>query len=75
MDKEQQNCIKVKKKIRRTIRELNTPLYVLRAVQIGLSISDLELITMGFVMDMICETANDSYEYPYEPEQSDFDIF
>lgn len=46
---------------------------MLRAVQCGISISDLELLSMGMVNDMFAELKNDSYEYPYIATQADID--
>ena len=42
----------------------------------GLSLDDLEDLQYGFVMDMMTESANDSYE-GYKPvaNQEDFDRF
>lgn len=54
---------------------MTTPLFMLRAVQMGISISDLELLTIGFVLDMFTESQNDSYKYPNLATQEDFDKF
>lgn len=54
---------------------MTTPLFLLRCVQLGMSISDLDLLTIGLVNDMFTELQNDDAEYPYKPEQSDFDNF
>lgn len=54
---------------------MTTPLFMLRAVQMGISISDLELITIGLVLDMSTEAQNDSYKYPSLATQDDFDRF
>lgn len=54
---------------------MTTPLFMLRAVQMGVSISDLDLLTIGLVMDMFTESQNDSYKYPDMATQSDFDRF
>lgn len=48
---------------------------MLRAVQTGLSISDLDGLNFGDVVDMIIESANDSYEYEFKATQEDFDRF
>ena len=42
---------------------MTTPLFMLRAAQMGISIADLELLSIGLVLDMYVESANDSYEY------------
>ena len=60
---------------RPTARETNTAVFTLRAVQIGLSIEDLEQLDIGFVFDLMIEAENDHYEYPYKAEQQDIDKF
>ena len=40
---------------------MTTPLFLLRCVQIGLSLRDLDLLTIGMVNDMYAESRNDSY--------------
>ena len=64
-----------KKKLRPSVREMNTPLFLLRAVQLGISLSDLALLTIGMVNDMYTEQLNDEVEYPIEATQEDFDRF
>ncbi len=54
---------------------MNTPLFMLRAVQLGISIGDMGLLTVGMVLDMAAESQNDSVEYPLKPTQADFDRF
>ncbi len=48
---------------------------VLRALQLGLRISDLEEITIGDLVDMLVEADNDNYEYPVKATQDDFRSF
>ena len=43
---------------------MTTPLFLLRCVQLGISIADLDLLTIGLVNDMFTERQND--EYPYK---------
>ena len=54
---------------------MNTALYLLRALQIGLRLSDLECLTYGTVMDLVTESGNDQAEYTVLADQSDFDRF
>lgn len=54
---------------------MTTPLFLLRCVQIGLHLSELDLLTIGMVNDMFTEKANDNFDYPYKAEQADFDKF
>lgn len=54
---------------------MTTPLFLLRTVEIGLSILDLDLITIGLVSDMYTEKVNDDYKYREVATQDDFDKF
>lgn len=54
---------------------MTTPLFLLRCVQIGLHISELELLTIGCVNDMYAEMSNDDYPYAQTVSQSDMDRF
>lgn len=54
---------------------MTTPLFLLRAVEIGLSILDLDLLTIGLVNDMYTEKANDEWKYKEVATQQDFDRF
>ena len=48
---------------------------MLRCVQIGVSIRDLDLLTVGMIIDMYVEIQNDEYKYPDLAGQDDFDKF
>lgn len=50
---------------------MNTALYTLRVVQCGISICDLEYLSMGMVNDMFIELHNDDYDYPVLATQQD----
>ena len=59
---------------------MTTPLYLLRYLEVGLSISDLDLLTIGMVLDLWTEKGNDSVKYKAvdnvrEAVQKDFDNF
>ena len=55
---------------------MTTPLFLLRCVQLGISIRDLELLTIGMVNDMYAESRNDDYKgYATVATQSDMDNF
>ena len=54
---------------------MTTPLFLLRCVQIGLSIRDLDLLTIGMVNDMYAESGNDDYKYSEIASQEDMDNF
>ena len=62
------------KKLRPTDRQITTPLFLLRCVQLGISIRDLDLLTIGLVNDMYPESGNDDYKgYKELATQDDFD--
>mgnify|MGYP003247654608 CR=1 FL=1 len=65
----------IQKKPRKSEREMTTPLFLLRCVQLGISIADLDLLTIGLVNDMFTERQNDDYPYKELASQSDFDKF
>lgn len=54
---------------------MTTPLFLLRCVQLGISIRDLDLLTIGMVNDMFAESRNDDYKYATVASQEDFDKF
>jgi hypothetical protein len=64
-----------KKRSRPTEREVNTAVFLLRAKQMGLTLSELDELDEGTVMDMIIESGNDlcDDEYRQVATQEDFD--
>lgn len=50
------------KKLHATDRPMTTPLFLLRCVQLGISICDLDLLTIGMVDEMYAESSNDEYK-------------
>ena len=54
---------------------MTTALFLLRAKELGLSLTELHELSMGGVFDMFTERANDSYEYKVLATQEDFDKF
>ena len=54
---------------------MTTTMYLLRCLQLGLSLSDLYLLTIGLVNDMYCESRNDDYKYIEIATQEDFDLW
>ena len=54
---------------------MTTPLFLLRCVQLGISIRGLDLITVGLVDDMYIEGDNDNEKYAQVATQRDFDLF
>ena len=62
--------------VQSTDRPMSTPLFLLRCVQLGISIRDLDLLTIGMVNDMYAESSNDEYKgYAQIAMQRDFDAF
>ena len=54
---------------------MTTALYLLRCVQLGLSMADLDALSLGTVYDMFTERGNDEIEWPEVAGQEDFDRF
>lgn len=54
---------------------MTTPLFLLRCVQLGLSITDLEMLSIGLINDMYVESRNDDSQYAQLATQEDFDRF
>ena len=68
--------VEAKKNLHATDREMTTPLFLLRCVQLGISIRDLDLLTIGMVNDMFVESRNDEYKgWRQVATQEDFDRF
>ena len=54
---------------------MNTALFLLRAVELGLSLDDLDKLTIGMILDMQTEKDNDSYDWPVLASQEDMNRF
>lgn len=69
--------VRSKKKVTQTDRQLNTAVFLLRCTEVGLSTADLDLLTVGMVIDMLTEKANDEEEpnTVRKATQEDFDKF
>ena len=52
---------------------MTTPLFLLRCTQLGLSMGDLDMLTIGVIYDMMTERENDNETYDYLATQEDFD--
>ena len=75
MGKNSRNKIKPKKIRRPTDRPYNTALFLLRCVQVGLSLSDIYRLNYGMILDILTEAGNDNEKYDYIATQADFDNF
>lgn len=56
---------------------MTTPLFLLRCVQLGVHITELEYLTIGMIMDMYSEMQRDDApeQFSYIGTQSDMDRF
>ena len=56
---------------------MTTALFLLRCLQIGLSLIELDLLTIGMVNEMYIESGNDTCQSTYKVlvNQHDFDAF
>ena len=54
---------------------MTTPLCLLRCCEVGIPIRDLDLVTIGLVLDIWTEKSNDGVKYRRVAEQTDFDRF
>lgn len=59
----------------RSERPLTTALFLLRATELGLSMSDLECLEMGTVLDMLIERQNDQCDYAVQATADDIAAF
>ena len=64
-----------KKKARAVDRPITTALLMLRALKLGISLRDMELVTIGMINEMYAEAANDSLDWPELATQEDMDRF
>lgn len=54
---------------------MNTALFLLRVCELGLSMDDLDNLTVGMVLDMQTEKANDDYNWRVLATQEDMNKF
>ena len=55
---------------------MTTPLFLLRCKQLGLSMTELDLLTIGLINDMFTEREDDDYEgWSEMASQTDMDSF
>lgn len=54
---------------------MTTPLFLLRCIEVGVQVSELDLLTVGLVLDIWTEKNNDGAEYRVVASQEDFDKF
>ena len=62
--------------MRATTREMTVGVFLLRAVELGISLADLDLLTVGMLNDLFIEKFNDTEgEYGVVASQEDIDAF
>ena len=54
---------------------MTTPLFLLRCIELGMTIADLDLLTIGLVLDIWTEKGNDGVKYGKFAGQKEFDRF
>jgi hypothetical protein len=54
---------------------MTTPLFLLRCIQLGISLSELDMLTIGIVNDMFSERERDEYEWVELATDSDMAAF
>ena len=72
---QQKTTVSPKKKAAQTERPYTTALFVLRALEAGIPISDLDFFDMGDIYDILAEHANDRETYARTATQEDMDKF
>lgn len=54
---------------------MNTAITVLRAIQVGLTLADLDYLDYGELLDILTESGNDQENYQEMATQNDYDKF
>ncbi len=55
---------------------MTTPLFLLRCKQLGLTLTELDMLTIGIINDMFTERENDDFDgWTEVAGQADFDAF
>ena len=55
---------------------MTTPLFLLRCKQLGLTMTELDMLTIGLINDMFTECENDEYDgWMEQASQADMDMF
>ena len=67
--------VKIKFIVKTTGCETHPPHGHFYCLQLGLSMADLELLTIRLVNDMFAELQRDDEDFPMLPTQEDFDAF
>ncbi len=70
-----QSNVNSKKKAVKTERPYNTAVYILRCLEAGIHISDLDFFEVGEIYDILTEHANDHEHYDQLADQEFMDRF
>ena len=54
---------------------MTTPLFLFRCIQLGISMGDMESLSLGLINDMYAESRNDECKYADMATQEDMDRF
>lgn len=54
---------------------MTTPLFLLRCMEVGISVRDLDCLTIGLVIDIWNEKGRDNIQFDQKATQADFDVF
>lgn len=54
---------------------MTTALLLLRCVELGLSMSDIDDLDIGLILDMLTEKSNDTYDYDQLATAEDYENF
>ena len=58
-----------------TVRPFTTALFVIRALQLGIPITELDYFTVGDIYDLLTESGNDREEWAKKATQEDINNF
>lgn len=75
MENKHRTNLNTKKINRPTDRPMTTALFMLRCLQVGLSLEDLDKLEIGLVNDMFIEMANDHEQWNTLATQEDMNKF
>lgn len=75
MGSQYQDRVRTKKPIAPTARKSTLGIFMLRAAELGITVTDLGDYTLGEITDMIIEKTNDYEEYPEIADSKDIHRF
>lgn len=54
---------------------MTTALFLLRCMEVGIRVNDLDSLTIGLVIDIWNEKSRDGMDWPQKASQEDMDLF